>query len=79
MSMPFWCIRASWLHFGNKGDLALFNQYAFLPVNAALHPHVRDDLAVKLEEWLTSEKARDLINGYTINGEALFVFNATGQ
>jgi len=77
--------RASWLNFGNKGDLALlfsgdpvlFNQYAYLPVNPELHDHVKNDLAVKLEDWLTSPQAKELINSYTIEGEALFVFNAT--
>ncbi|WP_226779257.1 substrate-binding domain-containing protein [Oceaniglobus trochenteri] len=76
--------RASWLNFGNKADLALlfsgdpilFNQYAFLPVNPEKHPHVRNDLAVQLETWLTSDSAKGLIDGYTINGETLFVFNA---
>lgn len=76
--------RASWLNFGNKGDLALlysgdpvlFNQYAFLPVNPAQHPHVQVDLAAKLETWLTSTEAAKLINGYQIGGETLFVFNA---
>lgn len=76
--------RASWLNFGNKGDLALlyagdpilFNQYAFLPVNPEVHPHVRSDLAEKLEAWLTSERARELINTYQVSGETLFVFNA---
>lgn len=79
--------RASWLNFKNKGDLALlysgdpalFNQYAFLPVNPAKHPTARYDLAMRLEGWLVSEKAADLINGYMINGERLFVFNAKGQ
>ena len=76
--------RASWLNFGNKGDLALlysgdpvlFNQYAFLPVSPDKHSHVKPDLAAKLETWLVSDKAKALINGYRINGEALFVFNA---
>ena len=76
--------RASWLNFGNKGELALlfsgdpalFNQYAFIPVNPARWPHVRNDLALKLETWLTSEMAARLINSYTINGEHLFTFNA---
>ena len=79
--------RASWLNFGNKGNLALlyagdpvlFNQYAFLPVNPEKHPHVRADLAAQLEDWLTSDKAKGLIDGYTIAGETLFVFNATPQ
>ncbi|MEX0348130.1 MAG: substrate-binding domain-containing protein [Paracoccaceae bacterium] len=76
--------RASWLNFGNKGELALlfagdpvlFNQYAFLPVNPARHPHVKSDLAAKLEDWLRSERAQVLIDGYEIDGETLFVFNA---
>ncbi len=76
--------RASWLNFGNKADLGiifegdpvLFNQYAFLPVNPAKHPHVRNDLALLLEDWLVSDAAKGLINSYTIAGQRLFVFNA---
>ncbi len=76
--------RASWLNFGNKGDLALlyagdpvlFNQYAFLAVNPEKHAHVKADLAAKLEGWLTSDQAQNLIDSYTIDGEKLFVFNA---
>jgi len=42
--------RASWLNFGNKGDLqllyagdpVLFNQYAYLPTNPAKHDRVRE-------------------------------------
>lgn len=79
--------RASWLNFGNKGDLALlfsgdpvlFNQYAYLPVNPEVHGHVKADLARKLEDWLTSDRARELIDGYAIDGEQLFVFNATPE
>ncbi|MEM6310871.1 MAG: substrate-binding domain-containing protein [Pseudomonadota bacterium] len=76
--------RASWLNFGNQGSLALlfsgdpvlFNQYAFLPVSVERHPHVKADLVAKLEGWLTSQSAQVLIDGYTINGETLFTFNA---
>ncbi len=76
--------RASWLNFGNKGELALayagdpvlFNQYAYLPVNPDKHPHVKAELAAKLEAWLVSGTAMALINEYKINGETLFVFNA---
>lgn len=76
--------RASWLNFGNKGalellfagDSVLFNQYAYLPVNPEKHAHVKNDLAMKLEAWLTSDRAKELINAYKINGETLFVFNA---
>ena len=77
--------RASWLNFGNKGDLGLlfagdpvlFNQYAYLPVNPELHGHVKNALAMKLEDWLVSDRAKALIDSYTIDGETLFVFNAT--
>lgn len=76
--------RASWLNFGNKatlsllfsGDPALFNQYAYLPVNPERHPDIRADLAGAVETWLTGARARDLIDGYEIDGQRLFTFNA---
>ena len=76
--------RASWLNFGNKGSLGvlfsgdprMFNQYAYLPVNPAKHAHVNGEAAVMLEQWLTSERAKNIINKYTINGQALFIFNS---
>lgn len=79
--------RASWLNFGNKADLALlfagdpdlFNQYAYIPVNPALHPHVKAEMAANLETWLTGEHARALIDGYTINDQTLFIFNAVAK
>ncbi|WP_299736667.1 substrate-binding domain-containing protein [uncultured Roseobacter sp.] len=79
--------RASWLNFGNKakldllyaGDAALFNQYAYLAVNPERHAHVRNDLAVQLEDWLVSPRAAELINSYTVNGETLFTFNAAPE
>jgi tungstate transport system substrate-binding protein len=76
--------RASWLKFGNKGEMVLlfsgdpllFNQYAYLPVNPDKHAHVKIEQATALENWLISPKAAALINGHQIGGEALFVFNA---
>jgi len=76
--------RASWLNFGNKGELALlfagdpvlFNQYAYLPVSVPRHPHVKAELTAKLEAWLVSPRAAELIDGYTIAGQRLFTFNA---
>ncbi|PVA11676.1 sulfate ABC transporter substrate-binding protein [Pelagivirga sediminicola] len=76
--------RASWLNFGNKanlellyaGDPLLFNQYAYLPVNPAKGDHIKSDLAEELEVWLTSARAKELIDGYRIAGEQLFTFNA---
>ncbi|PPB80501.1 tungstate transport system substrate-binding protein [Albidovulum inexpectatum] len=77
--------RASWLNFSNRADLvllvqgdpALFNQYAFLPVNPARHPHVRAQEAALVEAWLTGPRARELIDGYRLHGQQLFHFNAT--
>jgi len=74
--------RASWLNFRNKGNLtvlfdgdpALFNQYAYLPVTPSKGA-VRHDRALRLEAWLLSATARDLINGYKIADTQLFVFN----
>lgn len=76
--------RASWLNFGNKtgldllfaGDPVLFNQYAFLPVNPERHPHIHPDRTARLENWLTSPRAKQLIDGYTITGQTVFTFNA---
>lgn len=77
--------RASWLNFGNKGNLgivfsgdpALFNQYAYLPVNPDKGKKIRHSSTLQLEAWLTSDRAKALINGYQIDGQPLFVFNAT--
>ncbi|MEM8794398.1 MAG: substrate-binding domain-containing protein [Pseudomonadota bacterium] len=76
--------RASWLNFKNKagldlvyaGDPNLFNQYALLMLNKERHPHVKYDLAERLESWLVSERAQALIGAYEISGETLFVPNA---
>ncbi len=76
--------RASWLKFGNKGDLALlfsgdptlFNQYAYLPVSKDTHPKVDEAAARRLETWMAGDQAKTLINGYLLNGEQLFTHNA---
>lgn len=77
--------RASWLKFANKGDLvllfegdpALFNQYAYLPISPEKHPHVKNELALRLENWLTTNKVQNIIGAYKIGGEKLFTPNAT--
>jgi tungstate transport system substrate-binding protein len=79
--------RASWLNFANKrglallfaGDPALFNQYAYIPVNPVRHPHVNSSAAERLEGWLTSDHAKALIDAYRVNDERLFTFNAVSQ
>ncbi len=76
--------RASWLNFGNKaglallfsGDPVLFNQYAYIPVNPDKHAAIKAKEAMQLEAWLTSDTAKELIDGYTIDNEKLFTFNA---
>ncbi len=76
--------RASWLKFENKrelkllysGDPKLFNQYAYLPVHPGKHPHVKHELAMKLENWLTGKAGQKLIGDYRIDGKVLFVPNA---
>ena len=76
--------RASWLNFGNKGDLeilfagdpVLFNQYAYLPVDPGKGDYIKSDLAEEVEAWLTGPRAKALIDGYRIAGQQLFTFNA---
>lgn len=76
--------RASWLNFGRKknlkllyaGDPALFNQYAYLPVNPERHPHVNREAAARLESWLAGPRAGTLVDGYRLGGERLFTHNA---
>ncbi len=75
--------RASWLNFGNKdglellyaGDPILFNQYSYIPVNSDKYFHIKAEAAQRLERWLLSVRAKNIINNYKINGDALFVFN----
>lgn len=77
--------RASWAKFGNKGDLALllagdpllFNQYAYLPVDPDRHPHIKSEQAKLLEDWLVSDRGQQLIGSYKIDGEVMFVPNAS--
>jgi len=79
--------RASWLKFANKGDLklllagdpVLFNQYAYLPVDPEKHPHTKFENAKKLEDWLVSTKAQNLIGAYQFNNETLFIPNAKAE
>lgn len=76
--------RATWLTFGNKGELALlfsgdpalFNPYSILPVNPERHGHVNHKAVVALEAWLAGPRGAELINSYTVEGETLFVHSA---
>ena len=76
--------KATWLNHKNKGNLSiqfegdqlLHNQYSFLPINKNIHSHVKSKLVEKIETWLTSEKAKNLINSYIIENTQVFIFNA---
>lgn len=79
--------RATWLTFGNKGELkllfsgdpALFNPYSLLPVNPERHPHVNSAGVEQLEDWLAGPRGEALVNAYTVAGETLFVHSAVNQ
>jgi tungstate transport system substrate-binding protein len=76
--------RATWLNFGNRGELVvlvegdkrLFNQYGVMLVNPARHPHVKKEAGQKLVDWLVSPAGQEAIAQYRVNGEQLFFPNA---
>lgn len=76
--------RATWLAFGNKGDLtilfegdpALFNQYGVIRVNPERHPGVNVEGGRRLVEWLLSNEGQALIGAYEVGGRQLFFPNA---
>ena len=77
--------RGTWIHFKNKGDLAivvegdkrLFNQYGVMLVNPAKHPNVKKELGQQFIDWLISPEGQKAIANYKINGEQLFYPNAS--
>jgi tungstate transport system substrate-binding protein len=76
--------RGTWIHYKNKGDLAvlvegdkrMFNQYGVMLVNPAKHPTVKKDLGQQFIDWLISAEGQKAIANYKINGEQLFYPNA---
>src|SRR5476649_801773 len=77
--------RGTWIHFKNKGDLAIlvegdkrmFNQYGVMLVNPAKHPNVKKELGQQFIDYLISPEGQKDIANYKINGEQLFYPNAT--
>ena len=55
-----------------EGDPDLVNPYGVIPVNPAIHPHVKYELAKRFAEWLVSKKGQRLIGNYKLHGKALF-------
>ena len=76
--------RGTWIHFKNKGDLAIlvegdkrmFNQYGVMLVNPAKHPNVKKELGQEFIDYLISPQGQKDIANYKINGEQLFYPNA---
>ncbi len=72
--------RGTYLAFKGKVDLKvvfagaerMFNPYGVIMVNPARHPHVKQDLARKFLDFVTSESGQNLINGFLIAEEQLF-------
>ena len=72
--------RASWVSFGNKGELdilvegdeRLHNPYSAIVVNPERHPHVRAREAQIFVDWLTSARGQAAIDAFRIDGEQLF-------
>jgi tungstate transport system substrate-binding protein len=77
--------RGTWIHYKNKGDLAIlvegdkrmFNQYGIMLVNPAKHPNVKKELGQQFIDWVISPEGQKAIANYKINGEQLFYPNAT--
>jgi len=76
--------RGTWLHFKNRGDLAvlvegdkrLFNQYGVMLINPSRHPHVKTADGQKFIDWVVSPKGQSVIAQYKIGGAQLFFPNA---
>ena len=72
--------RASWVSFGNKGELEilvegdarLHNPYTAIVVNPERHPHVHAREAQALVDWLVSAPGQAAIAAYRVDGQQLF-------
>ena len=72
--------RATWVSFGNKGDLEVLvegdprqhNPYGVIVVNPDRHSHVHAVEAQVFVDWLLSEKGQKAIAAYRVDGQQLF-------
>ncbi len=77
--------RGTWLAYKNKleltllfeGDPKLINPYQVILVNPAHYPDTNSAGAKTLSDWLVSKKTQSLINQFRVNGETLFIANAS--
>ncbi|SIS98458.1 tungstate transport system substrate-binding protein [Roseivivax lentus] len=76
--------RATWLSFGNKGDVAvlvehdpaLFNQYGVILVSPDRCPDVKEEDGMAFIDWLTGRDGQSAIAEFTIDGTQVFFPNA---
>jgi len=76
--------RATWTTFRNRaslellveGDARLFNQYAVIEVNPAVHRSVKAAEARQFADWLASPEGQQIIGSFQVEGEVLFHPNA---
>lgn len=76
--------RATWLNFGNKGELEillenderLFNQYGIILVNPERHSHIKAEMGQTFIDWVLSDKGQQAIGEYRIKGQQAFFPNA---
>jgi tungstate transport system substrate-binding protein len=76
--------RSTWIAFGNKqkhsivfeGDPPLFNQYGIIPVSPDKCPDTHLTSAIKVSEWMLSEKGQQHIAAYRRHDHQLFFPNA---
>ena len=72
--------RATWANFRNRqnlellfeGDPALYNPYSSILVDPAKLPQAKAADARTWHEWITSERGRKAIEGFRIDGAAVF-------
>ena len=72
--------RATWLKFGNKGNLellvegdpVLFNPYGVILVNPNRYAHVKAEAGQAFIDWLLSLEGQTLISEYRIEGQPAF-------
>ncbi len=59
-----------------QGSPELFNQYGVIVINKQRCSKVRDDLARRFSDWITSARAQKLIADFKLLGKPLFTPNA---
>ena len=77
--------RATWLSFGNKGNMAilvegdprLFNQYGVTAINPKRHAHINNAGAEAFVEWITGPRGQAEIAAFQVNSQQLFFPNAS--